>query len=140
MKLIKIFGGLMSAFFLVLVITAIVQQAGNEKALGSVDRGNEYKATTTIATTVAGTYYVTNTTTDMVTFGSAGTLGSIVITSSSLSGFSVFDGNKVATTTIAVFPANAAVGTYTFDVSLYRGLSIVVPASFTGNIVTTYRP
>lgn len=116
-----------------------VDKAQQEQPLGSVNQANEYKSTTTVALTAEGTYYVTNTTTDMVTFGRAGTLGSIVITSSSLSGFTVYDGNFVATSTIADFPANATVGTYTFDVALRRGLSIKVPAAFTGNIVTTYR-
>lgn len=102
--------------------------------VGSVNQGNEYKATTTLANTTAGTYQLTTTNT---------VLGSVIITSSSGSIFSVYDSNPSSTTTptttIAIFEANAAEGTYTFDVNVQRGVTVVVPSAFSGNFVVTTR-
>ena len=109
-----------------------------EQKLGSVSINSEYHATSTLLADTAGLYQITT-----VSNSLAGTLGSVTIVSSSnAGGFTVYDADSVTstpTTTIAVFPANATVGTYTFDVALYQGLKILVPASFNGSFVTTYR-
>lgn len=99
--------------------------------LGSVTRSNEYHATSTLNATAAGTYTIQS---------GAGVLGSVIIVSTTgATGFSVLDTDGTATTTIAQFAASPVVGTYTFDITFQRGLSIVVPSSFTGHFVTTYR-
>lgn len=107
---------------------------GTPKNVGSVTQASEYHATSTLAGTAAGLNNI---------FEGAGTLGSITIVSSSAAGgFTVYDADSAtstATTTIAVFPASATVGTYVFDVALTQGLRITVPSSFNGNFITTYR-
>lgn len=103
-----------------------------EHALGSVVQGSEYHSTSTLASTAAGLYRLNAT-------GTPAVLGSVIITSSSGSIFTILDGDNTVTTTVAIFKASAAEGTYTFDVATYKGLTIQVPASFTGHFVTTYR-
>lgn len=100
--------------------------------LGSVTRSNDYHATTTLSGTAADDYHI-----------AAQNLGSVIITSSSGSIFTIYDTGIVSTTpttTLAIFPINATAGTYTFDRIVLGGyISIRVPASFTGTIITTYR-
>ena len=103
-----------------------------EPAVGSVVQGSEYHSTSTLSGTAAGLYRLTTT-------GTPAVLGSVVITSSSASSFTILDGDNTVTTTVAVFKANAAEGTYTFDIATYKGLTIQVPSGFTGHFVTTYR-
>lgn len=122
----------------ILIIAGVIGFLGYEMAqknppLGSVSRTSEYRATTTESGTAAGLYTITS---------AAGTLGSIVITSSTAGTFTVYDADAVtstATTTLAVFEANALEGTYTFDRVTYQGIKILVPSGYNGNIITTYR-
>lgn len=102
-----------------------------DNPLGSVQNSSEYHATTTAANTSAATYTI---------FTGPGTLGSLVVASSSGSTFTILDANgTTATTTAAIFKASVAEGTYTFDRVLLNGLLITVPAGFNGNYITTYR-
>lgn len=106
-----------------------------EPALGSVTRTNEYFSTTTIAGTPAIRYKVASTTV---------VLGSVVITSTSVQDFWIYNWDGVGEMTasgtkVAYFPPSAAAGTYTFDILLNKGLYISSTAAFTGNYVTTYR-
>lgn len=70
-----------------------------------------------------------------------GTLGSIVVASSSPAGvFRVYDGIATSTgTLVASFPVSAVAGTYTFDVSVDTGIVLDVPTTFNGNYTVTYR-
>lgn len=101
-----------------------------ENGLGSVNRANEYQSTTTASGTTAGDYVIKSGT---------GTLGSIVVASSSASTFTILDANGTATTTVATLKASIGEATYTFDLNLFNGLIITVPSSFNGQYITTYR-
>lgn len=103
-----------------------------EPTLGSVQVGSGYQATTTAVGATAGLYVIS---------AVPGTLGSIVIVSTTpVSGFTVYDADSTATTTVVAFPASTAAGTYTFDTNIFRGLRISVPSGFNGQFITTYRP
>ena len=107
------------------------------QAYGSVTVGNEYVATSTGTQAVFPNYrnafrtdfrpgYATTT---------PGTLGSVVITNPGVSRFCLHDATSTATnadatfgptgtTTIACFGSSAAVGTYTFDVAVRKGVLV----------------
>jgi len=69
-----------------------------------------------------------------------GTLGSIVINTTHATIIRVYDGTATSTgTLIASFPASAVVGTYTYDVSVSKGIVLDVPAGYAGNITVTSR-
>lgn len=133
-NILKTLGIIASASVLVLVIAIIARQASQETSLSSVERSSEYQATSTLNATAAGEYTI---------FTGVGTLGSIVIVSSTPAvGFAVYDAGIVSstpTTTLAIFNASPVVGTYTFDRVVTRGLRLVVPSGFNGQIITTYR-
>lgn len=99
---------------------------------GSVNQSNEYHSTTTLAGLAAGEYLV-----------EADVLGSVVITSSTVDTFTLYDWDTATTTvstTIAIFTPNTTPGTYTFDRALVKGGLVIKPAATTtGNFVTTYR-
>ena len=105
-----------------------------EIAHGSVVTGSEYGYATT---TAAGN---TNVRSNLISPGC--TLGSVVIASSSATAFTIWNAastTDAASTTIATFEANAAEGTYTFDVACPRGISIIAPTGFNGFVITTHR-
>lgn len=130
----KVIGLLASSSILVLVIAVVARQAGQEISLSSVERSSEYHSTSTLNAAAASETFI---------FTGSGTLGSVVVVSTTAaSGFIIYDADTVTSTptsTIAVFPANATAGTYTFDVALQQGLKIIVPSGFNGHFVTTYR-
>ena len=69
-----------------------------------------------------------------------GTLGSVVIATTHATIVRVYDGTATSTgTLIASFPASATVGTYTFDVAVWKGVVLDVPAGYAGNMTITYR-
>ena len=96
-----------------------------------------------------GTYsYVTLTSTNASTTsaigirGGAGTLGSLIISSTTPYAISIYDGKATTTvagdaTLIATIPASTAVGTYTFDVSVIRGITVGSVIGFAGSYVIT---
>lgn len=103
-------------------------------AKSAVITGSEYSFGTT---TAAGSQVFKSTTQTPVC-----TLGSILIASSSATAFTVRNATSttdVASTTIAVFEANAFEGTYTFDVACTRGVAIEAPTGFNGFVTTTFR-
>lgn len=102
------------------------------QAVGSVITGGEYNAT---QITAAGT------TTARTLFGS---IGSIVMTSSSAAGgvVSFYATTSQATSTndlIFSFDATAIEGTYQYDVAFGGGLLIDANTAFDGDLVVTHR-
>lgn len=103
-----------------------------EPTLGSVQVGSSYQSTTTVQGATAGLYTLTSV---------PGVLGSIVVVSTSaVGGFTVYDATDAGTTTLVALPASTPAGTYTFDLNVFRGLRISVPSGFSGQFITTYRP
>lgn len=103
-----------------------------EPTLGSVQVGSSYQSTTTAQGATAGLYTLTSV---------PGVLGSIVVVSTSaVGGFTVYDATDAGTTTLVALPASTPAGTYTFDLNVFRGLRISVPSGFSGQFITTYRP
>jgi hypothetical protein len=116
-----------------LVVVSIYSNLKAEPAIGSVIQGSEYQATTTVYMQ-AGT--------QRRILANAGTVGSIVVASSSATTFKVWDATSttdIASTTVVHFVASPTMGTYTFDVALTRGLVIELPTGFNGSYTVTYR-
>jgi len=113
-----------------------------QKALGSVEVGNEYQATTTDATWSTAVNQCKDTLAGTAPYK---TLGSIVVTKTSNAILTITDATSTihtdfATSTIASFPLTT-VGTYTFDVKLKRGLCVQVDATVgVASTTITYRP
>lgn len=131
----------------------VVLLQDNHPAVASVSQASEYRstmATSGLASASAGRLIMTG----------QGTLGSIVVSSTSASTFTVWDATSTATTSyqtatlrpdlteassttygrpVAVFKASVGENTYTFDATLYKGLVLEVPTGFTGSYTITYR-
>jgi len=127
-----------AAVIIVIGFIAGVYASQPNSALGSTVIGNEYKATTTRTyngTAIPGLYVLNS---------NPGTLGSIVITGAAAGVIHLYDGTSTVTnlgwptTTLATIPASAAAGTYTFDVSYYKGLIVEVIGT-TPTSTITYR-
>ena len=130
----------------VLSVSALVLAFTAKKAepvkLGSVAIANEYQATTT-ANGAIPQWSILKT--------GEGSLGSVVITIAGVAGqtFTLYDANTVAstttsgshaTTTIAKFKSDAAVGTYVFDTMFHYGLMFETSgASSLGTTTITWR-
>lgn len=133
----KIIPYILFSWLLVIVVAVLVyvpKQTTHitEPTLGSVQIGNSYQATTTAQGATAGLYTLTSV---------PGVLGSVVVVSTSaVGGFTIYDATDAGTTTLIALPASTPAGTYTFDTNIFRGLRISVPASFSGQFITTYRP
>lgn len=105
-------------------------------ALGSVESGSEYNANNITSTDVGSSSVKTI----------AGTLGSIVVSSSSVSVVNIYQVSSStaptatsSNTLLFSFPAGVDEGTYTYDVGFGGGLLIDVLPGFNGNYVMTYR-
>lgn len=117
-----------------------------ESVKGSVSVSNEYLSTTTDATW-SGATATGNCKADVGGgFASSTVLGSIIVTSTSNADIYAYDGTTTLahslypTTTIAAFP-NVVAGTYTFDVTLKRGLCVIVTTTEgVASTTITYRP
>lgn len=104
----------------ILAVLGVDYSAGGK--LGSMPSGEAYNSTTTAAGMVNYNLLKTG----------QGTFGSVVITGATTGLLRVYDATttvatartKAATTTLAVFPASTAAGTYTFDVAFSQGLLI----------------
>jgi len=102
--------------------------------------GGEYKATSTIT--------MGSSTMKQIFVGS-GTLGSVVVAGTSSVALRVWDSatstsasstNPInASSTIVQFNPEVTTGTYTFDVSIYKGLVIELPTGFNGSYTVTFR-
>ena len=111
----------------------------NPKNVGSITTGQEYNATTT---RMSGSWI------DATIKRGYGSLGSVIITSAGDANFILLDATTTAnridnfatsTKTLATFPANAAVGTYTFDVTFTDGLTREVVTGDNGTTTITFR-
>jgi hypothetical protein len=103
-----------------------------QHAFSSVITGGEYQATTTGGLPTG----------HQVVRGSLTTLGSVVIASSSATSFTIWNATSTtdtASTSLVTFEADAAEGTYTFDIDLVRGLVVEEPSGFNGDFVVTWR-
>jgi hypothetical protein len=126
----KIVISLLIAITLVLGIVVIAQPSNVN--LGSVDGVYAYK---NITATNAST-------TDAVTVrGGAGVLGSVVVLKTSATALGIYDGTSTTTgmTLIGTLPASIAAGTYTFDVSVFKGVVLGSAVGFDGDYVITTR-
>jgi hypothetical protein len=100
--------------------------------IGSVTGGNEYYATTT-AFMQAGHRLIKT---------GQSALGSLVITSVGSAQLEIWNATSstdIASTSVARIKPAAAEGTYTFDVSMPRGIVINVPTGYNGTSTITYR-
>lgn len=95
------------------------------------------------------------TTSPLMVKSGQGVLGSIVISSSTVGTLNIYDGTVMpvktftggatsvatttATTTIALFGASSANGTYTFDTAFTNGLTVMPSTNFVGSFTITYR-
>lgn len=72
------------------------------------------------------------------------TLGSVIITGAGAGVINIYDATSTvtnaewATTTLATIPANAAAGTYTFDISAYKGI-LIETVGVVGTSTISYR-
>lgn len=132
--------------FYSIIIVAILLVGGylaypiiNKAVVGSVTQGNEYR----YKTLGTGSNPV------QTIKGSAGTLGSVIITAAGAGEFAFYEATTTnankrtikATTSlpiVASFPTNATVGTYTFDLSYSSGL-IAEWKGAIGSTTITYR-
>lgn len=116
----------------------------NQNQFGSVERASEMHSTSTLATT-QGIFLTSERNLAIATSGDdrwMHVLGSVIITSSSDQIFELHDAtstNDVSSTTILRIDENPALGTYTFDIILTRGLFMYMPTSFNGVYMVTYR-
>ena len=121
-------------------------------AFGSVTQGNEYRATSTVpiigGTTLASTLQrqiKTNYDSSSNTQVGSTVLGSIVIASTSPSTtgqvkiWNATSTTDVSSSTVVYMASNTAAGTYTYDMSLSRGMIIELPAGFNGSYNITSR-
>lgn len=75
--------------------------------------------------TLAGTYNRISTATTTTVKSGAGVLNSITINTTSIGSITVYDSLSASGNIIAVFPASATMGTYTYNVNFTIGLTIV---------------
>jgi len=115
---------------IVAVLLAIVALFGGgytATKVGSVSEGSAYTSTTTY--NGAGAINLTK---DVVLKSYGGTFGSFVITGAVAGSIIFYDANTKdasttalgASSTLAIFPASTAAGTYTFDTAFSRGLLV----------------
>ncbi len=103
-----------------------------DKVFGSIQDGQEYRATTTSTMATGNKLIRTGQT----------TLGSIIVSSSTVGTLIVRNATSTedtASTTIATLGVLAGNGTYTFDVKLERGLAVVLSSTFAGDYTITYK-
>jgi hypothetical protein len=123
-----------------LAIVALLGGSYGVTTLGSINDGQSYNSIVTATGETANK--------DLIKLGS-GTLGSVVITGAAAGTFEIYDATttnaslRTITATsslrkLASFPANAAAGTYVFDVNFNQGM-IVAFTSTQGTTTITYR-
>ena len=117
---------------LTLVAGVVVISQPSNVNLGSVETSYTYKNIT--ATNASTTAAVT-------VRGGAGVLGSVVVLKTSATALGIYDGTSTTTgmTLIGTLPASIAAGTYTFDVSVLKGVVLGSAAGFDGDYVITTR-
>jgi len=133
------------AFLLLAVTIAMVLQQPRE-AFGSIRVGDEYMATSTAANNLYG---ATITGDSLIKTGQ-GALGSVVITGANTGIINFYNATtsnvlartgQPATSTILIasFPASAAAGTYTFDVTYTTGLLVELESGLMATSTITFR-
>lgn len=83
-----------------------------------------------------------STTRSTIVRGGAGVLGSITVSSTSGQVIGIYDANSATTsgaTLIGKIKASVAEQTFNYDVSVVNGITLDVPASYTGSMTVTYR-
>lgn len=133
--------GVLASIAAILTLFAILipklQVSPDGQALGSITQGNEYFSTTT-RSAVSG---VELTNLKVLKIG-PGSLGSVVITGAGTGIINLYDATSTvtnaewATTSLAVFPASAAAGTYTFDAVFSKGLLFEEVGSVASSTIT----
>ena len=132
---------------LIAILLPKLQVAPSGLSLGSVTVGNEYTATTTsgmVNSPIGPNGRVIKT--------GSGALGSVILASTGLAGFTLYDATttnillrngNAATSSILIadFPAAATIGTYTFDTTFNHGLLLATTtnAAIMGTTTITWR-
>lgn len=140
-QILKTVGVVLGSVLLVTLILVNLWSDREQKAVGSVADGQTYSATTTKA--FDGTALPTNT----IIKSGTGTFGSVVITGANTGVMAFYDATttdstlrtNTATTTIAVFAASTAAGTYTFDVTVKYGLIYQLVSGTAPTSTVTFR-
>lgn len=115
-----------------------VRDSIKNQTFGGVAIGNEYQATTTYSKLGVPLF----TTAQQIISNTPGTLGSVIITGAVAGQMRFMNATSttdVSSTTVAVFPASTAVGTYVFDLVLTRGLVVESGAGLTPTTTITFR-
>ncbi len=110
-----------------------------QQTYGSVSLANEYKSTTTATMNGSG---ATTARTQISIQSGESVLGSVVVSSTTNATFKIWNATSttdIASTTALTFSASPANGTYTYDVSLTRGLILEFPSGFLGSYTITFR-
>jgi hypothetical protein len=132
-KSLKVFLSILSLIVVIGLGVAIFRQP-TENAFVGVPIGNDYHSTTTVKASGA-----TNLRNYALLCSGNGSLGEITITGVGTGSFVLYDATSTktntewATTTLAIIPASLAVGTYTFNSMVQKGVLI----DYTGNIATS---
>lgn len=115
--------------------------SGDEPLLEGVTRGNEYHATNTDAFGSDSTLIQAAS-----THGTAVTLGSVVVASTTPYWVQIYDATSTAAVTAGIYStlvgtleSSITEGTYTFDAALQDGLVIVNEAGYEGSYIITFR-
>ncbi len=121
---------IVAAIFAALGIASIfsLSEINNYKSnVGSVSSGNEYQGTTTYRASGA-----VNVAKDSLLKDGSGAVGNVLITGAVAGSIILYDANTAdasttalgASSTLAIFPASTAAGTYQIDRLFYRGLLV----------------
>ena len=126
--------GAVALAFIALIVVAV---ANRDTALGSIIESQEYDFAYVDSTSATNTA-------PLVLKSSRGSLGSIVIASSTYDGSITFYHAAAADATstadvITTFTSDQGPGTWTFDVATPKGLKVWIPATFDGKYTITYR-
>lgn len=121
-----------------IIAGAVVFSSNDSTILGSVAVSGEYNSVTTYSK--LGVPLFTNVQT--IKSNTSGTLGSVVITGAVAGSMRFMDATSttdISSSSIAIFPASTAAGTYTFDVNFYRGLIVESTSTLLPTTTITYR-
>lgn len=129
---------------IIVAVLAAVLISRDTPTLGSVERANEYFATSTAGSAAFGAF-----TSGRLIKSDQGALGSVVITGANTGVVNFYNatttnvslrGNKATSTIlIASIPASLAAGTYTFDAVYTDGLYIDIVSGTAPTTTITYR-
>lgn len=137
---------LATAFLLIAITLAMLVLQQPRNAGASIRVGDEYMATSTAANAVYGAAITGDT---LIKTGT-GALGSVIITGANTGIINFYNattsnvlartGNPATSTIlIASFPASAAAGTYTFDVTYTTGLLVELESGLMATSTITWR-